>query len=52
MAGRQIYKSTDWKIIWTNTLISEPAGDNHQKKVALEQNFKSQIEAIKSQIKP
>jgi len=30
MAGRQVYKSEDWGIIWINTLISEPTGDNHQ----------------------
>jgi len=32
MAGRQLYKSPDWAIIWINILISEPTGDHHQEK--------------------
>jgi hypothetical protein len=31
MAGRKIYKSTDWRIIWFNPFISEPEGDKHRK---------------------
>ena len=52
MAGGQVYKSTDWKIIWFNTFISQSECNNYQEKIALKQNFQSQIESIKSQIMP
>jgi hypothetical protein len=39
MAGGQIYKSTDWKIIWFNPFISEPEGDNHQKENGVRAKF-------------
>ena len=31
LAGGQIYKTTDWRIIWFNPFIIEPEGDNHPK---------------------
>ena len=41
MAGGQVCKSTDWRIIWFNALISEPEGDNHQKENGAGAKFSS-----------
>jgi hypothetical protein len=39
MAGGQIYKSTDWRIIWFNPFISEPEGDNHRRENGAGEKF-------------
>jgi hypothetical protein len=31
MSAGRVYKFSDWRFIWLNSLISEPEGDNHQK---------------------
>jgi hypothetical protein len=41
MAGGQVCKSTDWRIIWFNTLISKPEGNNHQKENGAGAKFSS-----------
>jgi len=47
MAGRQVYKFTDWRIIWFYTLTIEPEGDNHQKENGAGAKFLSAGESHK-----
>ena len=50
MAGGQVHKYTEWRIIWFNKLSNMPKGINHQKKIALKKIFNQQVKAIESLI--